>query len=425
MTTASVCTIGDEILIGQIIDTNSAFIARELEATGIQVTRMLSIGDEHDAILRNLEGELRQNDIVICTGGLGPTKDDITKAALAELLGSGEYICNEEQLDIIHRILHARGLEALESNKAQALVPKGCEVIPNRKGTAPVMVFRFPAERFGHPATLYALPGVPFEALGALPDILSDIRAHASLSDIFHKCLMVYGLAESALAERIAPWEDALPAKMHLAYLPNPLTGVRLRLSIYGGNREEEEKQIDAAFAQLMPLLGDLVYAQGDDTLENTVGRLLRGTGKTVSAAESCTGGMISSLLTSVPGASEYYLGSVTSYAVAVKEQVLGVPAETIEKHGVVSGEVAEAMAAGVRRLTGSTYAVATTGLAGPQGDGTWPVGTVWIGVAGPAGTHSERHTFSNDRKRNIERFSASALDAWRKWIDKDLTKTK
>ena len=411
MTTASVCTIGDEILIGQIIDTNSAYIARELEATGIQVTRMLSIGDEHDAILRNLQGELQQNDIVICTGGLGPTKDDITKAALAELLGTGEYVCNEAQLEIIHRILHARGLEALDSNKAQALVPKGCEVIPNRKGTAPVMVFRFPAERFGHPATLYALPGVPFEALGALPDILSDIRAHTPLSDIFHKCLMVYGLAESALAERIAPWEDALPAKMHLAYLPNPLTGVRLRLSIYGGDREDEQKRIDAEIAKLKAILGDLIYSECDDTLENAIGRILKKTGKTLSAAESCTGGEISHLITTVPGSSSYYLGSVTSYAIPVKENVLGVTPLLILEHGVVSSEVAAAMADGVRRLTGSDYSVATTGFAGPGGgDERYPEGTVWVGVATPDGIYTKMFQYHNDRKRNIERFAASAL---------------
>ncbi len=425
MTTASICTIGDEILIGQIIDTNSAYISRELESAGVQVTRKLSIGDDHAAIIAALSSELEKNDVVISTGGLGPTKDDITKAALAELSGSTSYVRNEEQLAIIYRILHSRGLEALDSNKAQALVPDSCEVIPNRLGTAPVMVFRFPAERFGHPAVLYSLPGVPFEALGAFPDVLDDIKRHCSLSDIFHKCIMVYGIAESALSERIAPWEDALPAKMHLAYLPNPLTGIRLRLSIYGGDREEEEKAIDEAFSRLAPLLGDLIYSFDDDTLQNAVGALFRGTGMTLSVAESCTGGTISSLLTSVPGASEYYLGSVTSYAVSVKESVLGVPAETVERCGVVSSEVAAAMAEGVRKVTGSTYSVATTGLAGPAGDETHPVGTVWIGVAGPNGSATETHTYSNDRKRNIERFSATALDFLRRFVLSDLSHSK
>ena len=425
MTTASVCTIGDEILIGQIIDTNSAYISRELEAAGVQVTRKLSIGDDHAAIVSTLAGELEKNDVVICTGGLGPTKDDITKAALSELYGSRTFVQDERQLAIIYRILHSRGLEALDTNKAQALVPEGCEVIPNTLGTAPVMVFRFPPERFSHPAVLYSLPGVPFEALGALPDVLADIRRHFALSDIFHKCLMVYGLAESALSDLIAPWEDSLPEKMHLAYLPNPLTGVRLRLSIYGGDREQEEKEIDAAFARLVPLLGERVYSFHDDTLENAVGALFKGSGMTLSVAESCTGGTISSLLTSVPGASEFYLGSVISYAVAVKEKVLGVDHTLVERHGVVSAEVAAAMAEGVRRLTGSTYALATTGLAGPGGDETHPVGTVWIGVAGPRGTKTEMHTYSNDRKRNIERFSATALDLLRRCVISDTTASK
>ena len=389
-------------------------ISRSLEEIGVRVTRMLSIGDDREEIIRNLENELGLNEIVICTGGLGPTRDDITKGALAELSGSRRYVEDPEQLRIVHEILKARGLDVLDVNRAQASVPDTCEVIPNRKGTAPIMVFRFPSERFGHPATLYSLPGVPFEAAGAVPDILRDIKAHHPLSDIFHKCLMVAGLAESALAKLIAPWEDALPEDMHLAYLPNQLTGVRLRLSIYGGDRQEEEERIDREFSKLEPILGDRIYSRSDDTLQNVIGSLLRGTGKTVSTAESCTGGMVSSLITSVPGSSEYYLGSVISYAVAVKENVLGVPSSLVEEFGVVSSEVAAAMAEGVRKLTGSTYSVATTGLAGPSGDDRNPVGTVWIGVSGPGGTRTSTRIYKNDRKRNIERFASAALDELR-----------
>lgn len=420
MIEASICTIGDEILIGQIVDTNSAAIARSLEEIGIKVGRTLSIGDDRGEIIGNLENELRISNIVISTGGLGPTKDDITKSALAEMSGSSAYVENPVQMEIIHDILRSRGLDILDINKAQALVPDTCEVIPNRLGTAPIMVFRFPEERFGHPATLYSLPGVPFEAIGALPDVIEDIKNHNSLTDIFHKCVMVAGLAESALSKLIEPWEDSLPEDMHLAYLPNQLTGVRLRLSIYGGNKEDEEKRIDERFAALEPILGDKIYSYSDDTLQNAVGALLRGTGKTLSAAESCTGGMISSLITSVPGASEYYLGSVTSYAVAVKESVLGVGHDVVETYGVVSSEVAAAMAEGVRKLTGSTYSVATTGLAGPAGDERNPVGTVWIGVSGPHGTMTARRVYKNDRKRNIERFTSAALDELRLYILQD-----
>ena len=419
MLQASICTIGDEILIGQVVDTNSSRIATALEEAGIRVTRMLSVGDSREEILSNLRNELKVNDIVITTGGLGPTKDDITKGVLAELSGSKRYVENPEQLAIVQQILHSRGLDMLEINRAQALVPDRCEVIPNRLGTAPVMVFRFPEDTFG--ATLFALPGVPFEAIGALPSVMEDIRAHYTLDHILHRSIMVYGIAESALSELIAPWEDALPEDMHLAYLPNPITGIRLRLSIYGGEEARQKERVQEQLKGLEALLGDLVYSDGDDTLQDTVGRLLKTVGKTVSTAESCTGGMISHLLTSVPGASAYYMGSVVSYAVSVKKDVLGIPVETFQDYGVVSSEVAAAMAEGVRRTIGTDYAVSTTGLAGPDGDEFNPVGTVWIGVAGPNGTKTVKKNFRNDRKRNIERFSASALDELRKVIISDL----
>ncbi len=421
MTTASICTIGDEILIGQIVDTNSSYISRELNAIGIRISGMVSIGDNHDRIIDTLRNELKNNDIVITTGGLGPTKDDITKAALAELSGSSRYVVHEGQKEVVYRILHSRGLEVLDINEQQALVPEKCEVIVNKLGTAPVMVFRFEDEKFGHPATLYSLPGVPFEALGAVPDVLADIKSHYKLSSITHRNIMVYGMAESALSKLIEPWEDALPSDMHLAYLPNQLTGIRLRLSVYGGEEKDNISRIEDRFAELKSILGDMVYSDADDTLQGTIGRLLRGSGKTLSAAESCTGGEIAHLITTVPGASEYFLGSVTSYAPSVKNRVLGVPMETIDSCGIVSSEVAAAMAEGVRKLTGSTYAVATTGWADAYGDEHEPAGTVWVGIAGPEGTKTARFNYRNDRKRNIERFSASALNELRKTIVSDL----
>ena len=414
MTQASICTIGDEILIGQIVDTNSSRIARALEEAGVKVTRMVSIGDEHGEIVENLRREMASNAIVITTGGLGPTKDDITKTAIAEISGSDGYYEHAGQLAIVHDILASRGLDVLDINRLQASVPNRCEVIPNRLGTAPILVWRGPS------STLYCLPGVPHEAAGAISDVVADIRAHNPLEKIYHQNVMVYGWAESALSKKIEAWEDALPEDIHLAYLPNPLTGVRLRLSAYGGDPECHRQRIEAEIGRLKAILGDSVYSLEDDTLENAVGRLLKARGKTVAAAESCTGGEISHLLTSVPGSSAYYLGSVTSYAVSVKENVLNVPAGVIERYGVVSAEVAAAMAEGVRKLLGSDYAVSTTGLAGPGGDGVNPEGTVWIGVAGPGGTWTSRHQFRNDRKRNIERFAATALDLLRKMIEKD-----
>lgn len=417
MTTASICTIGDEILIGQIVDTNSSHLARALGEIGIRTRRMVSIADREEDILSTLEAELRANAIVLTTGGLGPTKDDITKPALAKLSNSPEMVKNEAQEAIVRRILHSRGLDVLESNLQQAMVPSRCEVIPNRYGTAPIMIFRFPQARFGHEATLYAMPGVPHETLGMLPEVIADIRAHNALEPITHRNLMVYGLAESALAQLIAPWEDALPADMHLAYLPNTLTGIKLRLSVYGGDETSAQSRISAQIRALKEILGARIYSEQEDRLEAVIGRLLRERGESLSAAESCTGGEIAHLITTIPGASDYFLGSVTSYAIPVKEKVLGVPAGTIREKGVVSADVAEAMARGARQLTGSTWAVATTGLAGSEGDGINEGGTVWIAVAGPDGTVSEKRIYHNDRERNIERFSASALDLLRRCI--------
>lgn len=423
MTSASICTIGDEILIGQIVDTNSSHISQALNSCGIKVERMISISDDRDAIIETLSKELGTNDIVIVTGGLGPTKDDITKAALARLSGTDTYRTDERQLKIVHDILSSRGLDILDINLAQASVPDTCEVIPNRLGTAPVMVFRFEEEKFGHPATLYSLPGVPFEALGALPEVLADIKTHFPVSDIYHRTVMTYGIAESALAKMIEEWEDNLPSDMHLAYLPDPLKGVRLRLSIYGGIKEDEEKRIEAELALLRPILGENMYSEQDDTLERCIGRILAAAGKTLSAAESCTGGTISALMTSVPGSSGYYLGSVTSYANSVKTNVLGVPADIIERHGAVSSECVAAMAEGVRKLTGSDYSVATSGIAGPGGGSDEkPVGLVWIGVSSEKGTETFSLKFRHDRKRNIERFAASALNILRVKLVNELT---
>ncbi len=422
MTQASICTIGDEILIGQIVDTNSSHISQALNEIGIQVTRMLSIGDEMDTIVNSLEEELMRNDIVIVTGGLGPTKDDITKTALARLSGTSTYKTDPRQLEIIHKILSSRGLDILDINLAQASVPDTCEVIPNRLGTAPIMVFRFSEDRFGHPATLYSLPGVPFEALGALDDIMTDIRHKYVISDICHRTVMTYGIAESALADMIKEWEDNLPSDIHLAYLPNALTGVRLRLSIYGGLKKDEEARIDAEINSLKAILGDLIYSDEDDTLERCIGRILASEGKTLSTAESCTGGSISAMITSVPGSSAYFLGSVTSYANSVKTGVLGVDEDIIDRYGAVSSQCVAAMAEGVRKLTGSDYSVATSGIAGPGGGSTEkPVGLVWIGVSSEKGTETFSAVFRSDRKRNIERFASTALNHLRVKIVNEL----
>ena len=422
MKTAAICTIGDEILIGQIVDTNSSAIAIELNNIGIKVCRMISISDDGTDIKQSIKSLLHNFDIVIVTGGLGPTKDDITKKALAELSGSRGDIFHEGQMQVIERILAHRGIDISDINRAQAMVPDTCEVMVNRKGTAPGMIFRFSPADFTHCPVLYSLPGVPFEAIGLLPDVMADIRRHFALDSIYHKTITTYGIAESTLAKMIEPWEDALPSDMHLAYLPNPLTGVKLRLSIYGGDRDEEITRIDREFAKVMPVIGDAVYGEGDDTLQSVIAKRLTESGLTLSVAESCTGGFLASLFTAMPGASKYFYGSVTSYDNSVKKNILNVSIGTIAEHGAVSRECAEAMALGVSRALNTDFAVSTTGIAGPDGGSEdKPVGTVWVGVAYPDTDHpgktaviSQMFRFNNDRYTNIQRFAGSALNLLR-----------
>ena len=422
MIKASICTIGDEILIGQIIDTNSSAISQALNAAGIQTFRMSSIGDDYNEIISFLDNELKISDIVIVTGGLGPTKDDITKKALAELSGTEQYKTDDRQLEIIHSILKARGLDTLDINLAQASVPQTCDVIPNKLGTAPIMVFRFDEQRYGHKATLYSLPGVPFEAIGALDDVIADIRANYPCSKIFHKTIMTFGIAESALSKLIEPWEDNLPSNMHLAYLPHLTTGVRLRLSVYGEEDTDTEEKIADQIDRLKILIGEYIYSEQEDTLEGCIGRELSKAGKTISVAESCTGGRLSQLFTSMSGASGFYLGGVTSYANSVKANVLGVPMQVIEKHGAVSSECVAAMAEGVRKLTGSDFSVATSGIAGPGGGSEdKPVGLVWIGVSSSKGTETLKIICKGRRLQNIDRFAAYALDTILKKIRLEL----
>lgn len=425
MLNAAICTIGDEILIGQIVDTNSSHISQELNKIGVKVRFMDSFGDDHQEIISNLDYALKTNDIVVVTGGLGPTKDDITKAALAELFGTLEYYHSDAQGDIIQRILTRRGIEITDINYAQAMVPKGSEVIPNNLGTAPCMVFRFSEKKYRHQPTLYSLPGVPFEAVGILPDLIADIKKHYKLEDIYHKTLVTFGIPESTLAKQIESWEDALPKDMHLAYLPNPIIGVRLRLSIYGGKKDEEMKRIESEFRKLRSLLGNAIYGEGEDTLQVVIGKYLSKNNMTFAAAESCTGGKIASLVTSVPGASAYFYGSVTSYDNSIKENILGVPSQIIDHYGAVSQECVEAMAKGVRSLMKTTFSVATSGIAGPTGGSAEkPVGMAWLAVAwkdaktGKEGVVSKKVAFNSSREVNIERFSSNALNLLRLQIE-------
>ena len=414
MTTASICTIGDEILIGQIVDTNSSAIARELQTIGVKVREMLSIGDDRQEILTNLQKCLDQTDIVIVTGGLGPTRDDITKDALRELSGSQGYREDAEQMEINRRILAARHITMLESNRAQAQVPERCEVLPNELGTAPGMCFSGLGK--SGKSVLYSLPGVPFEAIGLLPQVIASIKHRFALEEISHRTILTFGIPESELAEQIRDWEDALPATMHLAYLPNTTLGVRLRLTQVGGAHTDFEPQV----TELKKLLGNAIYGEGDDSLQHAIGQLLLKQGKTVSAAESCTGGRISALFTSVSGCSAYYMGSVTSYANEVKMGVLGVKESTLKAHGAVSEETVIEMARGVLQKLHTDYSVVSSGIAGPGG-GTpeKPVGMAWLATAyrnpqGEISVTTKKVQFRASREINIERFASNALNLLR-----------
>ena len=408
---ADIITIGDEILIGQIVDTNSVWMAQRLGEIGLSVRRKYSIGDRREEIVSAVEESLKASEVVLITGGLGPTKDDITKKVLAEIFHS-TLVRHEETYQRVERMMTARGIEFNELNKSQALVPECCTVLPNHKGTAPGMWF----ERDGR--VVVSLPGVPFEMEHLMTEsVLPRLKAHFNLQSVVHRTAITYGLAESMMAERIAEWEDSLPDYLHLAYLPSP-SQLRLRLSAYDVNAEQAAHEIDARFEALMPLLGEYFVGWESDTLQSVVAHILTTRGETLAAAESCTGGALSAKFTAMSGASDYFWGAVVSYDNSVKENVLGVSYEDIETHGAVSEQVARQMAEGVRRVCGTTYGVATTGIAGPSGGSEEkPVGTVWMAVAGPNGTVAQKKVHGRLRAQNIDRASSAAINLLRLYL--------
>lgn len=405
---ADIITIGDEILIGQIIDTNSAWIAARLGEIGVSIRRKYSIGDRREEIISAVEESMAKAEITIITGGLGPTKDDITKRVLAEIFNS-PMVCHTETYERVERMMAARGIAFNDLNKGQAMVPECCTVLANHKGTAPGMWF----ERNGR--VVVSLPGVPFEMEGLMREsVLPLLTRHFELSSVVHRTAITYGLAESMMAELIAPWEDALPPHLHLAYLPSP-SQLRLRLSAYDVDKEQAEREFDEQFAKLIPILGDYFVGWGDATVQSAVAEILVERGETLASAESCTGGVIASKFTAMSGASEYFWGGVVSYDNSVKENVLGVSRHNLETYGAVSEQVAREMAEGVRRLCGTTYGVATTGVAGPTGGSPEkPVGTVWVAVATPTHTIAKLFQHGKVRAVNIERAATAAINLLR-----------
>lgn len=401
---ATVITIGDEILIGQIVDTNSVSISKHLNSAGIVVREKCSIGDNRTQIVETLERALANSQVVIVTGGLGPTKDDITKKTLAELFGSGMHL-DERVAGHVQRMLESRGIVFNELNRSQALVPDCCTVLFNAHGTAPGMWF----ER--EDKVVVSLPGVPFEMEHLMQDeVMPRLKARFSLRSIVHRTLITAGLAESMLAERIAPWEEALPPYLKLAYLPNP-GAVRLRLSAYEVEGESVAREIAERFEALKRIIPEYVVGYETATVQELVHRTLTERGETLATAESCTGGTIAARFTAMAGASAYFRGGVVAYSNDLKQQVLGVSADDLERFGAVSEPVARQMAEGVRRLAGSDYAVATTGIAGPAGGSEEkPVGTVWIAVAGPRGTVAVCRQCGTDRGQIVDRASSFAI---------------
>lgn len=401
---ATVITIGDEILIGQIVDTNSVSISKHLNSAGIVVREKCSIGDDRTQIVETLERALANSQVVIVTGGLGPTKDDITKKTLAELFGSGMHL-DERVAGHVQRMLESRGIVFNELNRGQALVPDCCTVLFNAHGTAPGMWF----ER--EDKVVVSLPGVPFEMEHLMQDeVMPRLKARFSLRSIVHRTLITAGLAESMLAERIAPWEEALPPYLKLAYLPNP-GAVRLRLSAYEVEGESVAREIAERFEALKQIIPEYVVGYETATVQELVHRTLTERGETLATAESCTGGTIAARFTAMAGASAYFRGGVVAYSNDLKQQVLGVSADDLERFGAVSEPVARQMAEGVRRLAGSDYAVATTGIAGPAGGSEEkPVGTVWIAVAGPRGTVAVCRQCGTDRGQIVDRASSFAI---------------
>lgn len=409
---ATVITIGDEILIGQITDTNSASISRHLNAAGIVVYEKTAIGDDRAQIIATLERALTTSEVVVITGGLGPTKDDITKTTLADLFGS-PLVCNEAVATHVRQMLEARGIEYNELNQGQALVPACCTVLFNTHGTAPGMWF----ERDGR--IVISLPGVPYEMEHLMQDeVMPRLKAHFSLRQIIHRTLITVGLPESMLAKRIEAWEEALPPYLKLAYLPNP-GAVRLRLSAYDVEGESVSKEIERQFEQLRTLIPHHMIGYETASMQELLHTLLTERGETLATAESCTGGTLAAKFTALPGASAYFRCGVVAYSNDAKHELLGVDAEAIARHGAVSEQVARQMAEGARRIAGADFAIATTGIAGPTGGSAEkPVGTVWIAVATPRRTIAILKQCGSDRNQIIDRAGAFALSLLRDEIN-------
>ncbi|MFI5193144.1 MAG: CinA family nicotinamide mononucleotide deamidase-related protein [Chitinophagales bacterium] len=412
MTNASIITIGDELLIGQVIDTNSAWMAQELNKAGIWVKRRVAVGDSRDEIRKALDEESVASDIILITGGLGPTADDITKPLLCDYFQT-RLVVNEAALqNVKHLFGTVLQRPLIERNLLQAEVPESCVVIQNKRGTAPGMLF----ERSGK--IFVSMPGVPHEMKGMMTDdVIPFLRQQFRLPFITHRTMLTAGVGESFLADHIHDFESALPPNIRLAYLPG-FAMVRLRLTGIGQDARLIQQETDARFSALKELTGEWMVTDEDITLQEAVGKLLKKQNRTLGTAESCTGGYVAHLLTSIPGSSAYFLGGLIPYQNNIKEKVLQVSGKTLSAVGAVSEETVREMVTGTLHLFGSDFALATSGILGPDGGTeTKPVGTVWIAVGNRDATETRKLHFRFDRQRNMELTTTNVLNLLRKFI--------
>ena len=412
MTQASIITIGDELLIGQVIDTNSAWMAQQLNIAGIKVLRRVAVGDAWEEIWKALDEESKHVDIILITGGLGPTADDITKPLLNKYF-NGKLIVDEGALQNVKHIFEkVLNRPMIESNLKQAEVPDTCKVIQNKRGTAPGMWFEKEGKVF------VSMPGVPFEMKGMMDDfVIPELSTHFIFPHITHRTLLTAGIGESFLAEKIKEFETGLPTQIKLAYLPN-YGMVRLRLTSVGFDRIAVEKEIQEYFETLQFLVKDYLVTNLDEPMEKVTGKLLIARSKTVSTAESCTGGYIAHLLTTIPGSSAFYVGSVVSYSYKAKEDLLNVSKTVLETKGAVSEDVVIQMAKGALASIQSDYVIAVSGIMGPDGGlPDKPVGTVWIAVGNKNNIEAHKLHFRFDRERNTQLTATNALNMLRKFI--------
>jgi nicotinamide-nucleotide amidase len=409
-----IINIGDELLIGQVINTNAAWMAAQLNLSGFRVYQFTVVSDSRVHILQALAEAEKRAEVVLISGGIGPTKDDITKHTLCEYFNT-RLVYNEEAYRDLEALFARRGYPVTELNRQQAELPETCTGIPNKLGTARGMWFE--KVRPGGGTTIFvSMPGVPFEMKAMMADeVIPRLKHGFKTPCIYHKTILTQGVGESFLAAQIESWENALPAHIKLAYLPQPGM-VRLRLSGEGSDESVLHQQVDSEIEKLLVLIPEHIFGYDEETLELIIGRLLKEQKATLATAESCTGGAIAQMITSIPGSSVYFKGSVVAYANEIKEHILGVSADSIEKHGAVSKQVVTEMAVSIQTKFNSDYAIATSGIAGPDG-GTpeKPVGTTWIAIAAPGEVFAMQFLFGDSRERNIRRTSLQALNMLRK----------